>query len=159
MLHFRWVLPSGSHKDCSSWLDPADNSKLFALRNESAGPGCSLGFWLREMSLKLCIIVESGISQFHRHERLWDSNSQLVGQSQTAPHPPQKRKKKEKYVAHGRPDASLGDINFKLIVFEEKIAWCSSLLKNKSHFHRLVGLDFVPDINVFTLGTLWTLRS
>lgn len=37
ILHFSRVFPSGSHTDRSSWLDAADNSKLLALRNESAG--------------------------------------------------------------------------------------------------------------------------
>lgn len=39
MLHFSRVFPSGSHKDRSSWLDGADNSKLLALRNDLAGLG------------------------------------------------------------------------------------------------------------------------
>lgn len=54
--------PSGRREDRSSWLDPADNSKLFALRNDSAGLGRSFGFWLREMSLKVWITQESGMS-------------------------------------------------------------------------------------------------
>lgn len=36
--------PSGRRRDRSSRLDPADNSKLFALRNDSAEPGRSPGF-------------------------------------------------------------------------------------------------------------------
>lgn len=64
-------LPSGSHEDRSSWLDPAGNSKLFALRIGSAGT------FLRLLTERKC----------HRNSgenrtSFRDAVSNLVGQSQ-----------------------------------------------------------------------------